>query len=68
MHREVTLEQAAERAQQAEFICRMMEDHPHRMEDCDITAMAALLSSLVGNVAAWLSEEQAQREKGKHHA
>lgn len=62
MSQEISLEQAAERARQAEFICRMMEDHPHRMEECEIISMDALLARLIGNVAAWLDEEKAQRE------
>lgn len=62
MSHQISLEQAAERARQAEFICRMMEDHPHRMEECEIISMSALLARLIGNVAAWLDEEKAQQE------
>lgn len=62
MSHDITLEQAAEMAHQAAVVCAMLEDHPHHMDDCDVAMIAALLKKLTGNVAAWLIEEQAQRE------
>ncbi|VXD08628.1 conserved hypothetical protein [Enterobacterales bacterium 8AC] len=62
MSQEITLEQAAEKAHQAEIVCRMMEDYPHQFADSEVYAVAALLRRLTGDVAAWLIEEQAQRE------
>ncbi|MCX7132716.1 hypothetical protein [Aeromonas sp.] len=59
---EITLEQAAERAQQAEIICRLIEDFPHHLEDSEISAIATLLKRLSGDVAVWLIEEQARQE------
>jgi hypothetical protein len=62
MSRELTLEQAAERARQSEIICRLMEDFPHHLTDCEVSAIATLLKRLSGDVAAWLVEELAERE------
>lgn len=62
MSHEITLEQAAEMAHQAEIVCAMLESHPDRMADCEVTALAALLKKLTGNVASGLIEEQAKRE------
>lgn len=65
MSRDITLEQAAERAHQAEIICRLVEDFPHRLVDSEVSALATLLKRLNGDVAAWLIEELAEREGGK---
>ncbi|EKZ6833431.1 TPA: hypothetical protein ACPY23_002432 [Klebsiella oxytoca] len=62
MSHEITLEQAAERAHQTEIICRLVEDHPHRLVDSEISAIATLLRRLSGDVTAWLIEELAERE------
>ncbi|QGX90913.1 hypothetical protein EFZ10_04225 [Tatumella sp. TA1] len=64
MSRDHTLEQVAEMAHQAEIVCRMWEDYPHRMAESEISAMATLVRRLSGNVAAWLIEEQAEKERG----
>lgn len=61
--REITLEQAAERARQAEIICRMVEDFPHQLADSEVSAIATLLKRLSGDVASWLIEELAERER-----
>ncbi|HID4130311.1 TPA: hypothetical protein ACXE8V_000596 [Pluralibacter gergoviae] len=62
MSREITLEQAVERAHQIEIITRMVEDYPHRFADSEVSAIATLLKRLSGDVAAWLIEELAERE------
>lgn len=62
MSREITLEQADERAHQAEIICRMVEDFPHQLADSEVLAIATLLKRLSGDVASWLVEELAVRE------
>lgn len=62
MSRELTLEQAAERARQTEIIARLVEDFPHRLADSEVSAIATLLKRLSGDVAAWLIEELAERE------
>ncbi|WP_241624690.1 hypothetical protein [Rosenbergiella epipactidis] len=64
MSRDHTLEQVAEMAHQAEIVCRMWEDYPHRMAESEVSAMATLARRLSGNVAAWLIEEQAEKERG----
>ena len=62
MSREITLEQAAERARQTEIIARLVEDFPHRLADSEVSAIATLLKRLSGDVTAWLIEELAERE------
>lgn len=62
MSHEITLEQATERATQAEIICRLLEDFPHQLQESETSAIATLLKRLSGDVAAWMIEEQAQRE------
>ncbi|MBT0718095.1 hypothetical protein HGT71_07415 [Rosenbergiella epipactidis] len=64
MSRDHTLEQVAEMAHQEEIVCRMWEDYPHRMAESEVSAMATLVRRLSGNVAAWLIEEQAEKERG----
>ncbi len=59
MAHEISLEQAAEKAHQAEIICRMMEVCPNKMDCTEIEALSSLLSTLTGDVCAWLIEEQA---------
>lgn len=59
---DITLKQAAERAHQAELIFRLMEDHSHHLEDCDVSAMATLLKRLTGDVTAFLVEMVAEQE------
>jgi hypothetical protein len=59
---DITLEQATERARQAEVICRILEHYPNPMGAHEIEVIASLLSKLTGNVAAWLVEELALKE------
>ncbi|EKT4000277.1 TPA: hypothetical protein OW155_002712 [Klebsiella pneumoniae] len=59
MAHEISLEQAAEKAHQAEVICRMMEVYPNKMDCTEIEALSSLLRVLTGDVCAWLIEEQA---------
>ncbi|MFP7327439.1 hypothetical protein [Serratia marcescens] len=69
MSQEITLEQAIEqaieRARQANVVCLLMESYPDQLESDEITVLATLLARLTGNVAAWLMEEQAQRKGAK---
>ncbi|WP_148873152.1 hypothetical protein [Serratia marcescens] len=60
---DISLEQASERAHQAEIICRMLESYPDEMDATEIIAIATLLKKLTGDVAAWLIEELSIREK-----
>ncbi|WP_274851813.1 hypothetical protein [Serratia marcescens] len=59
---DITLEQATERARQAEVICRILEHYPNSMDAYEIEAIASLLGKLTGNVAAWLAEDLALKE------
>jgi len=43
----------------------MWEEHPHHLADCDHSALAALVKRLSGNVAAWLGDELAEKERGQ---
>lgn len=61
MARDITLDQAAERASQAEVILMMLECYPHQLEDSELLAIVSLLKRLTGNVAAWLIEENAMQ-------
>ncbi|EKM4698267.1 hypothetical protein PUX92_001668 [Enterobacter roggenkampii] len=63
MAHEISLEQAKEKAHQAEIICRMMEVYPNKMDCSEIETVASLLSKLTGDVFAWLIEEQAIKDK-----
>ncbi|EEX0750626.1 hypothetical protein D4A29_004790 [Escherichia coli] len=51
---EFTLNEIAERAQQVEIICRLLEVCPDKLTDADISAISSLLARLSGNVSAWL--------------
>ncbi|EMT3366930.1 hypothetical protein WMG75_001936 [Escherichia coli] len=51
---EFTLNEIAERAQQVEIICRLLEVYPDKLTDADISAISSLLARLSGNVSAWL--------------
>lgn len=62
MKREISLEQAAERAHQAEIICGLIEVSPRNLADSEVTAIATLIKRLSGDVASWLIEEMAERE------
>ncbi|MCW2485755.1 hypothetical protein J5069_07570 [Candidatus Symbiopectobacterium sp. NZEC127] len=63
MSHEITLEQAMERAEQAEVIANLLKHYPNRLESNEVSAIAGLLARLSGNVFCWLSDELAEREK-----
>ncbi|EIG6210395.1 hypothetical protein EK642_000339 [Escherichia coli] len=58
---EFTLNEIAERAQQVEIICRLLEVYPDKLTDDDISALAGLLAKLSGSVALWLINERFKR-------
>ncbi|MDK2377296.1 hypothetical protein [Serratia fonticola] len=60
MSHEITLDKTAQKAEQANVICLLLESYPHRMDDSEVTAIAALLARLTGEVATWLLEEQSR--------
>ncbi|QDL31282.1 hypothetical protein [Serratia liquefaciens] len=63
MSHEITLEQATEKARQAEIILLLLEAFPHRLAEDEAELITGLMSSLVGSAAAWLLEEQSIRDK-----
>ncbi|QBX68677.1 hypothetical protein [Serratia quinivorans] len=65
MSDEITLEQAAEKAAQAETVLALIESYPHQLEDSEISALSTLLRSLIGSACIWLNEEQARRSGAK---
>lgn len=74
MSHEITLAKAAEKAEQAEVVSRLLESYPHQMAESEVSAIASLLARLTGEVSTWLIEEQAQRrdaeaaKRGGKHA
>ncbi|HBE9082235.1 hypothetical protein [Serratia fonticola] len=62
MSHEITLEQAADKANQAAVVLSLLKVCPQRLEEGEVEALATLLRSLVGNVYGWLAEEQEQRK------
>lgn len=63
MSHEITIQQAAERADQANVTLLMLRKAIDDMEVCDIETAVVMACGLVDSVSAWLIEEQAQREK-----
>ncbi len=57
MSQEITLEQAIDRAHQAEVICRMLSACADSIDIPDIEVIARLVGNLTGNIASWLIEE-----------
>lgn len=73
MSHEITLDKTVQKAEQANVICLLLESYPHQMESSEVTAIAALLARLTGDVATWILEEQerlmaeeAAQRGGKH--
>ena len=62
MSHEITLEQANEKACQAEMVLRMLESFPDEIGDKELSHIITLVRRLTGEVHAWLIEEQAIRE------
>lgn len=65
MAHEISLEQAKEKACQAETILRMLESHPDEMGEVELSSVITLTRRLSGEVHAWLIEEQAKQGEGK---
>ncbi len=61
-----TLDEVVEMARQAELVCRLLEDHPHQLDDLDVSDVAALLRRLCSNVAAWLTDESVSGKEVRH--
>lgn len=62
--RDMTAQQAAEKAFQAEIILSMMQKRTAAsMEDCEIDAMLAMLKGLIGDISGFLGEEASREEE-----
>ncbi|OZP65491.1 hypothetical protein CIG53_24680 [Enterobacter asburiae] len=57
--------QIAEKAFQAELVCSLMEDHPHKLSESEVSALASLLKKLAGDVFVYMSEVSHQLENQK---
>lgn len=63
MSHEITIHQAAERADQANVTLMMLCKAIDQMDICDIETAVVMACGLVDSVSAWLIEEQSNREK-----
>ncbi|EPJ3765660.1 TPA: hypothetical protein ACKRFF_001339 [Providencia stuartii] len=61
MSAEITIHQAAVKAQQVEMINLLIESYPHKMQDSEISALATLMAGLSGDVALFLINEIEKR-------
>lgn len=55
----------AGKAFQAELVCLLVEDHPHKLTDTQVSALASLIKKLSGDVHAHLAEIIHQQENDK---
>ncbi|EMJ2324545.1 hypothetical protein V7L32_005066 [Salmonella enterica] len=58
---DITLDEAADSAFQAELICRLMLDSDLAMTSGELSAMLTLLKQLSASAATWLIGEQGER-------
>ncbi|MBD1228984.1 hypothetical protein [Xenorhabdus griffiniae] len=64
MSKLITLHQAAEKAQQLEFINQLIESYPHRIEGSEIAVISSLMARLSGDIAVFLIEEANKTAEG----
>ncbi|HAF4711138.1 TPA: hypothetical protein G8O14_005160 [Salmonella enterica] len=65
MRDDISLDQAAECAFQAEIICRLMLNSDAEMASGELRAMLSLLEQLSVSAATWLIGEQGERVMNK---
>lgn len=65
MAHEITLQQAADRADQANVTLFMLRKVINEMDYPDIETAVTMASKLMDSVTAWLLEEQHQRENAQ---
>lgn len=58
---DITLDEAADSAFQAELICRLMLDSDYDMTSGELNTMLTLLKQLSASAASWLIGEQGER-------
>lgn len=63
MSADITIHQAAEKAQQLELISLMPPNYPRNFTPSDIVAISSLMTELSGDVAAFLNDVAAQEGK-----
>ncbi|EPD0208790.1 hypothetical protein ACR4U3_001408 [Salmonella enterica] len=66
---DITLDEAADSAFQAELICRLMLGSDGEMTIGELNAMLTLLKQLSASAATWLIGEQSERmnkDRGQH--
>lgn len=57
---DITLQQASERALQADVVLALMIHYPNQFENFEVAALSNLLQNLVGSVASYLTEKEVQ--------
>ncbi|CDH24579.1 hypothetical protein [Xenorhabdus bovienii] len=62
MSKPITIHQAAEKAQQLEFINQLIESYPHQIQGSEISVMSSLMAKLSGDIAVFLIEVIAGEE------
>ncbi|MEY0255097.1 hypothetical protein AB7X32_15115 [Morganella morganii] len=65
MSANITIHQAANKAQQIEMINLLIESYPHKIESNQITALSSLMAKLSSDVYVFLIEEIAAQEATK---
>lgn len=58
----------AEKALQIETICAIVEDHPHKLSDLQVSSIASLLKELIVEVSLYLQGELTKAELTPHSA
>jgi hypothetical protein len=59
---DLTVQQAADKAYQAEIILALMQGKAVRMEDSEIDALIVMVKELIGDVGGFLGEEASREE------
>jgi hypothetical protein len=62
MSQPITIHQAAEKAQQLEFINQLIESYPHEIQSSELLLISSLMAKLSGDVAVYLIEAIACKE------
>ncbi|MBI6520891.1 hypothetical protein JEP11_03040 [Proteus mirabilis] len=62
---DITIHQAAEKAQQLELISLMLPNYPRNLTISGISAISSLMAKLSGDLAVFLQEEIAVQEATK---
>ncbi|CDZ82723.1 hypothetical protein BN1086_00809 [Citrobacter koseri] len=55
----------ADKAFQAELLCALIEDHPHQLNETQVSALASLIKKLTGDIYVYAGEIVYQQETVK---